>query len=142
MADAEVNLQQIERKWEKLVARAREDPWSLVSMEPEELKTLLLSSIEGLARLVGATAITVELGRWRARYYRKSLVDDDEWEEEDGELVCSVQLEDSSGCSIMALSIGLPDEDGPEVYARSAGEIAEIFLTGRVCEEGSLEPEH
>jgi len=142
LADAEVDLQRIERKWEELVARAKGDPWSLVSMEPEELKALLLSAIEGLARLVGAIAVTVEVGRWKARYYRKSLIDDDEWEEEDGELVCSVQLEDSSGCSITALSIGLPDEDGPEVYARSAGEIAEIFLTGRVCEEGSLEPDH
>ncbi len=140
MADAEVDIEAIERRWEELVSRARSDPWSLLSMDVDELRTYLLDAVEGLARFVGASAVTIEFGRWRARYYRKSLMEEDEWEEVDGELVFSIHLEEPTGCSITVLSVGLPDDEGPEVFARSAGEIAELFFTGRVCEEGEFEP--
>jgi len=140
LADAEVDLEAIERRWEELVGRARGDPWSLLSMDVEELRRYLLEAVEGLARFVGASAVTIEFGRWRARYYRKSLSEDEEWEEMDGELVFSIHLEEHTGCSITVLSVGLPDDEEPEVFARSAGEIAELFFTGRVCEEGEFEP--
>ncbi len=128
-------VEEIGLNWDRISEKITEDPYEFLEMDPEEMRRLIIENLKPLAKFIGAKAIVYESGRWYARIERMEL--DFEEPPELSEVMdkeCYVSLEDENGCDVVVLAIREDETGDVEAFARSAGEILEIFFSGRTCD--------
>ncbi len=130
-----MELEEVGAAWDRFIVEVAEDPGEFARLSPEERRSILRRLLTPIARFVGATAILFECGEWVASTVRVPLYEgepEDEYGEE--EWTCEVELEDESGCTVTVFALRETQDGDYGVYARDAGEIVEIFLTGSPCD--------
>ncbi len=132
-------VEEIGINWNRIAERISEDPYEFIEMGPQDMRKLILENLKPLAHFVGAKAIVYECGKWYARIERVDLEDDRPEVSEVIDKECYVSLEDENGCEVVVLAIREDETGELEGFARTAGEILEIFLKGQVCDAQDLD---
>ncbi len=127
-------VEQIGMNWDHFSQRIRKDPYEFLELGPNDLRNTVMQSLIPLARFLGAKAVVYECGRWYARIERMELDADDPELSEVMDKECYISLEDENGCDVIVLAIREDEAGDLEAFTRSAGEILDIIINKKACE--------
>ncbi len=127
-------VEQIGMNWDRFSQRIREDPYEFLELGPDDLRNTIMHSLIPLARFLGVKAVVYECGRWYARIERMELDVDEPELSEVMDKECYISLEDETGCDVVVLAIREDETGDLEAFTRSAGEILDIIINGKACE--------